>query len=444
MSYPHYQEYIKSGVEWLGQTPSTWAIKRVGYFFTERREKVSDKDFQPLSVTKNGIVPQLESAAKSDDGDNRKKVCIGDFVINSRSDRKGSSGASSLNGSVSLINTVIFPNKNIDIKFAHHLFRSTSFQEEYYRYGKGIVADLWSTNYSEMKNISIPIPHLNEQKTIVAFLENETVKIDTLIVQQEKLIELLKEKRQIVISNAVTKGLNPDVKTKDSGNSWLNQVPEHWTIGRLKHIKSTEKNSFVDGPFGSNLKSEHFIEGGDVYVIESNFATQGLLEPENLKTISFKHFETINRSEVRSGDIVIAKIGAQYGKSSILPDIDKRAVVSGNSLKLTVNPTIVDVNFVNWFLANLKSLGVIEDIVNATAQPALSLGELNNLPMLMPPLKEQKSIVEYLEEALSKFQSLIDEANINIDLLKERRSALISAAVTGQIDVRNYQIKEAA
>jgi type I restriction enzyme S subunit len=141
---------------------------------------------------------------------------------------------------------------------------------------------------------------------------------------------------------------------------------------------------------------------------------------------------------------VIAKIGAQYGKSSILPAIDKRAVVSGNSLKLTVNKAVVDVNFVNWFLMNLKSLGVIEDIVNATAQPALSLGELNNLPMLIPPLKEQQLIVEYLEVVLNKFQALINEANNAIELLIERRSALILAAVTGQIDVHNYQPKEVA
>jgi type I restriction enzyme S subunit len=139
MSFQRYQKYKKSGVEWLGDTPSTWTIKRLGYFFDERREKVSDKDFQPLSVTKNGIVPQLETAAKSDDGDNRKKVCSGDFVINSRSDRKGSSGASPLSGSVSLINTVIVPKKNIDVEFAHYLFRSTSFQEEYYRYPRCVL-----------------------------------------------------------------------------------------------------------------------------------------------------------------------------------------------------------------------------------------------------------------------------------------------------------------
>ena len=122
-------------------------------YFKERREKVSDKDFPALSVTKNGIVPQLDTAAKTDDGVNRKKVCQGDFVINSRSDRKGSSGASELHGSVSLINTVLRPQERVYTPFVHHLLRCQPFQEEFYRNGKGIVADLWSTNYSEMRDI---------------------------------------------------------------------------------------------------------------------------------------------------------------------------------------------------------------------------------------------------------------------------------------------------
>jgi type I restriction enzyme S subunit len=141
MSFPLYESYKDSGVEWLGEVPEHWAVKRLGFYFNERREKVSDKVFEPLSVTKNGILPQLETAAKTDDGDNRKKVCSGDFVINSRSDRKGSSGLAKQDGSVSLINTVLAPYSEIDGHFAHHLFRSVLFQEEFYRYGKGIVAD---------------------------------------------------------------------------------------------------------------------------------------------------------------------------------------------------------------------------------------------------------------------------------------------------------------
>jgi type I restriction enzyme S subunit len=211
MSFPTYEKYKDSGVAWLGEVPEHWEVKRLGCFFKERREKVSDAEFEPLSVTKNGVVLQLETAAKTNDNDNRKLVRKGDFVINSRSDRKGSSGVANRDGSVSLINTVLCPCPKMFIAFIHHLLRSVSFQEEYYRYGKGIVADLWSTNYSEMQSILLAVPPFFEQTAIATFLDREAAKIDALIAEQEKLIELLKEKRQAVISHAVTKGLNPDV-----------------------------------------------------------------------------------------------------------------------------------------------------------------------------------------------------------------------------------------
>lgn len=190
--YQTYPAYKDSGVEWLGEVPEQWEIKRLGQFFEERREKVSDKNYAALSVTMKGIVPQLENAAKSDDGDNRKLVLKDDFVINSRSDRKGSSGVSPYDGSVSLISIVLKP-KRIQPAFVHHLFRSYPFQEEFYRYGKGIVADLWSTNSSEMKSILIPEMPETEQQKIAQFLDHETAKIDTLIEKQQRLIELLKE-----------------------------------------------------------------------------------------------------------------------------------------------------------------------------------------------------------------------------------------------------------
>ena len=201
--YKAYPEYKDSGVEWLGDIPAHWNIKRLGQLFEERREKVSDKEYPALSVTMQGIVPQLGTAAKTEAGDNRKLVLKDDFVINSRSDRKGSAGVSLLNGSVSLISIVMRP-KNINPKFAHHLLRSYPFQEEFYRYGKGIVADLWSTNSSEMKNILLPAIQFSESEKIATFLDHETTKIDNLIEKQQQLIELLKERRTALISAAVT------------------------------------------------------------------------------------------------------------------------------------------------------------------------------------------------------------------------------------------------
>jgi type I restriction enzyme S subunit len=236
MSFPRYPKYKSSGVEWLGDVPAHWDIKRIGYYFMERREKVSDHDFPPLSVTKNGVVPQLETAAKTDDNDNRKKVLKGDFVINSRSDRNGSAGASDLDGSVSLINTVLRPQEAVHTPFIHHLLRSHPFQQEFYRNGQGIVADLWTTNYSAMREIRLGMPSLPEQTRIAEFLDRETAKIDGLVAEQRRLMELLKEKRQAVISHAVTRGLNPKAPLKPSGIEWLGDVPAHWAVKRIKHI----------------------------------------------------------------------------------------------------------------------------------------------------------------------------------------------------------------
>jgi len=155
--FKKYKEYVPTNIDWIGEIPSSWRLMRLGSVFNERRLKVSDKDFPALSVTKNGIVPQLANAAKTNDGDNRKGVFDGDFVINSRSDRKGSSGLAKQDGSVSLINIVIKPIEIVP-KYSEYLLKSYYFIENFYKNGHGIVADLWTTRYADMKGIRIPLP----------------------------------------------------------------------------------------------------------------------------------------------------------------------------------------------------------------------------------------------------------------------------------------------
>lgn len=192
-----------SDIAWIGKVPKHWKIHKVKEHFTERKEKVSDKDFPPLSVSKMGVVPQLDDACKTDNGDNRKLVCKGDYVVNSRSDRKGSCGVSPFTGSVSLINIVLSP-FNINPSYIHYMFRSNNFIEEFYRYGRGIVADLWTTRYSEMRNISIPIPPLSEQEAIVTYINSKCEKIDKMKSSIESQITALKEYKQRLISDVVT------------------------------------------------------------------------------------------------------------------------------------------------------------------------------------------------------------------------------------------------
>jgi restriction endonuclease S subunit len=217
---------------------------------------------------------------------------------------------------------------------------------------------------------------------------------------------------------------------KESGYDSFGQVPKHWIVCKLKHIKSEAPNAFVDGPFGSNLKSEHFVDNGDVYVIESNFATTGKLDTTNLKTISNSHFNMICRSETKEGAIIIAKIGARYGMSSILPAIDKKAVVSGNSLSLQIDTLKMDLFFCHKTLIHQKVEDAMDDGVNITAQPALSLGQLNNLHFVNPPLPEQTQIAKFLDYETARIDTLIEKQQRLIELLKEKRQAVISHAVT--------------
>lgn len=192
-----------SGIPWIGMVPEHWEVNKIRSHFKERRVKVSDKDYQPLSVAKIGIVPQLDDACKTENGDNRKLVLSDDFVVNSRSDRKGSCGVSNIDGSVSLINIVLKP-FNVEKRYVHYLLRCVSYIEEFYRNGRGIVADLWTTRYSEMRNIYIPIPPSSEQNAIVSYIDRKVAQIDKMKVAELSQIEKLKEYKQRLISDVVT------------------------------------------------------------------------------------------------------------------------------------------------------------------------------------------------------------------------------------------------
>ncbi|MFQ2441632.1 restriction endonuclease subunit S [Aeromonas caviae] len=427
-NYHPYPEYKDSGVEWLDTVPSHWDAKRLGQFLFERREKVSDKDYAALSVTKNGILPQLDTAAKSDAGDNRKLVKTGDFVINSRSDRKGSSGISERDGSVSLISIVMEP-KGINHRYIHHLLRSYPFQEEFYRWGKGIVADLWSTNYSEMKNIILPIPTDTEQRTIAAFLDYETSQIDRLISLQQRLIELLKEKRQAVISHAVTKGLNPDAPMKDSGVEWLGQVPEHWVVSPLKY-----KCEFSGGGTPSKDNLEYW-NGSIPWV-----------SPKDMKSFWITDAEDkITEQAIKESSTKLVQPGAvlMVVRSGIL----QRTIPVGiNTIPVTMNQDMKAIRFssavyaewLSFFIKGYEDSLLLDWRKQGATVESIEHEYLANSLILFPPEEEARSIIAALGRRLDKFDQLEQRASDAITLLQERRSALISAAVTGKIDLRGW------
>ena len=278
----------QSKVEWIGVIPEEWEVKEISKLFSQRNTKVSDFDFPPLSVTKQGIVPQLESAAKSDDHTNRKLVKKDDFVINSRSDRKMSSGVSEFDGSVSLINLVMIPEpEKLSVSFVKYLLKNYGFAEEFYRWGTGIVDDLWSTNWERGKKIQLPIPPISEQQQIAKFLDEKTALIDDIITDTKQTIEELKSYKKSLITEIVTKGLDSSETLVPSGVEWIGDSPKEWnkfTIGQLFE-QVRKKNT---GMIETNLLSLSYgrikkrdINSGDGLLPES-FEGYNIIETDDI------------------------------------------------------------------------------------------------------------------------------------------------------------------
>lgn len=406
-----YESYKPSDVAWLGEIPEHWDSKHLGACFSERREKVSDKVFKPLSVTKKGIVPQLETAAKSNAGDNRKKVLKGDFVINGRSDRKGSSGISYLDGSVSLINIVLKPKELFLSKYTHYLLRSVPFQEEYYRNGKGIVADLWSTNISEMRKILLPIPTIEEQEAIVRYLSFYEHKINKAIHVKKKLIATLSEQKQAIIAHAVTKGVDLHVKMKESGIPWLGKIPEHWEMKKLKQVvqnKTTKKvnSNFKIGLENIESKTSKFIESKEVVFSEAGI-------------------------EFKSGDILFGKLRPYLAKVYLA---EQEGICVSEFLVLRCC-AIINL-YVKYLILSSQFIDIVNSSTYGSKMPRANWGFIGNIIIPIPPLEEQKAIVYFIEQETATIDKAIELSKKEIELLEEYKTRLIADVVTGAVDVQ--------
>ena len=307
-----YEKYKDSGIAWIGNIPEHWEVKKLGHLYIPRNEKVSDQDYPALSVTMQGVLLQLENVAKTNDGDNRKLVKIGDFAINSRSDRRGSCGISKYDGSVSLINIVLTPINDMNPVYYEWLFHSSLFSDEYYRWGHGIVNDLWTTRWQEMKNIQIAAPPLHEQQLIATYLDKKCGEIDELITLQEEMITKLQSYKQSVITEAVTKGLDKNVPLKDSGIEWIGEIPEHWKVKRLKFSCN------VFGRIGfRGYKSDDLVsEGNGAITLSPSNMKDMKMDYTNRTYLSWKKYYESPEIMISKNDILMVKTGSTYGKCS--------------------------------------------------------------------------------------------------------------------------------
>ena len=408
----------ESGIEWIGKKKKKWGIESIGRHFENRNEKVSDYDYAPLSVTKSGVVPQLDEVAKSNAHEDRKLVRRGDFVINSRSDRKQSCGLSSYDGSVSLINLVLVPHGEIDSLYSSYLFNNYGFAEEFYRWGTGIVADLWSTKWDLMRRINVPVPPIAEQKKIADFLDGKCAEIDELVQTEEKMIEELKAYKQSVITEAVTKGLDPAAPMKDSGIEWIGKIPESWEVGRMKYVAD------INAPC-KDVKQYERISYAPMECIK-----RGWMECQEISPLE----SSSGLTTFEENDIVMAKVTPCFENGNIAVAKDLiNGVALGSSELFVFRARTVLTEWLFYFLQNSKFTDLAKStMVGTGGLKRVSPKFVSNYQMGVPSLDEQKQIADYLDEMCAKIDEIIALRTEQINQLKEYKKSLIYEYVTGK------------
>ncbi len=445
MSLPRYGDYRDSGVEWIGTIPQTWGVKRIKhttylkgrvgwkgltsdeYLDSGYAYLVTGTDFSGKFIDW-GDCHCVEKARYEDDpfiqlrnGDLliTKDGTIGKLALVAELDRPAC-----LNSGIFLVR----PTSDYVTEYMYWVLRSEPFK---------IFCDLSSLGstiqhlyQNVFEDFAFPVPSLTEQRGIASFLDREAAKIDTLIAEQEKLIALLAEKRQAIISHAVTKGLNPNAPMKDSGVAWLGTVPAHWEMKRLKNISPFITVGIVVNP--TEYVSEEglpFIYGGDI--------AEGQIWADAARRISAEDSARQSKTILEAGDLLTVRVGAP-GITAVVPE----NCAGGNcaSVMLTRRGEFDS----NWLCFAMNSRMVrfqVEVVQYGAAQEQFNISHAINFWVATPPRDEQRAIADFLTAALEKVDTLSNSSSRAIELLKERRSALIAAAVTGQIDVRNVPLR---
>lgn len=413
------REMKDSGIEWIGTIPQDWQLSKIGSLYTQRNEKVSDKDYQPLSVTMQGILPQLATAAKTDDGDNRKLVRVGDFAINSRSDRRGSCGISPLDGSVSLINIILTPRTAMHPGYYNWLFHTTLFADEFYKWGHGIVADLWTTRWQEMKSITVPVPEYAEQERIAAFLDAECAEIDAVLEKTRASIEEYKKLKQAVITQAVTKGIRGDRPMKDSGSVWFEEIPCNWVMKRIKYLFHIKKD--IAGKEGYTVLSitQRGIQPKDLSKnegqIAANYSQYQLLAPGDF---------AMNHMDLLTGWVDISKYSG-------VTSPDYRVFVLDDAEK---NDSSYYLYLMQMCYFNRIFYGLGQG-VSGMGRWRLQADKFLNFPVVVPPVDEQKEIASYLNEKCSCIEVMIAKKQQYLTEIENYKKSLIYEYVTGKKEV---------
>jgi type I restriction enzyme S subunit len=435
--YQPYPEYKDSGVEWIGEVPAHWEVVPGKALFLEKKEKNTDLaggSYLSL-VAGRGVIPYEEKGdignRKPDDLDRCKVVNSGDHVINSMNFSIGAYGRSRLSGVCSPVYVILSENSHrLCDGFGELILSNPSYQDFIQSFGSGILDHRRSIGWDEIKTAYVPCPPVQEQSQISVFTHRETARIDTLIEKKQRFIELLEEKRQAVITQAVTKGLDPDVPMKDSGVEWIGEVPAHWGVSTTgKTFEVTLGKMLQPSPKGS---SDRMVP----YHRTASVLWEDTLPVDELKEMWASESE-IEFYSLRPGDLLICE-GGDVGRAGVCrEDVSTTNIIFQNSVhRVRQKSGRYDTTWLMYILEHAASTGWIDVICGKNTISHFTSHHLLNLRLPTPTFRECARILDFLDRETTRIDALIAKTRESIDLLKERRSALITAAVTGKIDVR--------
>lgn len=427
-----YERYKDSGIEWLGEIPSHWGMLNIGAITQVKSDK-NHSDYQVLSVYREyGVIPKESREdnhnVTSENKEIYKAVHPNDFVINKMKAWQGSMGISKYKGIVS----PAYITCSVDVSiiycdFLHYLLRCQLYIEEYNRLSYGVRIGQWDMHYDDFKHILIPITSIEEQSAIARFLDEKCEQIDRAVAQKERVIELLNERRQIVIQRAVTRGLNPDVPLRDSGIDWIGQIPAHWQVKKLKnicYINPTKRNYRPEDrdEVVQFLPMEKVTEFG-VYDV-NNFASYSTV------CTGFTYFE--------KGDIILAKITPCFenGKGAYLQNISTYFGFGSTEFHVLRPNNLVVGQFLYYITRSEVFRKRGEALMTGSAgQKRVQTSFVENYTISVPSIVEQEEIANYLDKVNEKIDRAVALKREEIEKLKEYKQTLINSAVTGKIKI---------
>lgn len=421
-----YVEYKDSGIPWIGEIPKDWEVSALKY----------------LTVCLDGKRVPIEASLRGDMlgdipywGAGNIVDYVNDFLFNEELVLLGEDGAPFfdktrpvafyINEKIWVNNHihVLRPSNKIHAKYLSYVLNMVDYKE----YINGSILN--KLTQSSMNKIKIPFPPIRIQHAIANYLDHKTTAIDTLIADKQKLIDLLKEKQQAIISYAMTKGLDKTASMKDSGIGWIGEIPKHWEVNKLGYCAYVQT-----GPFGSQLHSEDYVEDGTPIITVEHFG-EGVILHHNLPRVSKSDLDRLSKYSLTKNDLVFSRVGS-VDRCVIVQEDENGWLFSGRCLRVRLKEySNVMPEYINLFFSTKGFREYMLLVAVGSTMPSINTTILNNVPIVIPTVSEQMEIVSYSKNHIQNIQDSILSIQKQVDLIKKYRQSLISEAVTGKVAI---------